>query len=523
MTSTHWFCKENPLTEYLLYYGSIDEVAAALAYNPLDGIDVSALSLVERNELLVCDKQPLAPTILSLEVAMTIHGMVRGSLRMRNPLLASGRWQVDCAIEDAQIGVNFSQLPPVPGSCLYLVKGITGLSKTVTLKRALTTLGKQVIIHPEMPEANWKGATQLLYLYVGMAHDGSRGGLIGAILAEIDRRLGTDHSLTLPRKYKTIEKQVQAVIALFHKYLLGVLVIDEIQWLNLTTSDQSSLMHLFLLSLVNSGIPTVLSGNPAGFAGLAAHTQTTSRAAERKEAFFHPCGALPGDDEWDMVARGVTDYYLLPRPAIDLDKSRLLLKTLSGGIARCALALWCNAQRSALFYGRGSIESADLQEAYDDHAFSGMRPICDGFSRRDPTLLWTWKRAEIPVSFYAEAWDRLDPSAAPAPAETKGTSGSAPNPSATAGETQAKGASAPSSTGVNAANFDPEKQARKERAKLKGQLTRQRKREAAQAALASELEPGDMRLDGLKQHALTGLNALMGSSGESPAEADLKD
>lgn len=520
MTSPHWFYKENPLTDQLNSYDSIEALAEKLAYDPLDGIDIATLPLWRRNELLVCEKQPLAPTSLSLRVAMTIHGMVFSSLRARNPLLPKALWQVDSVIEDALAGVDFSTLPPVPGACMYIVKGMTGLSKTVTLKRSLALLGKQFIIHPANPAANWRGATQLVYLYVGMSHDGSRGGLLAAILAEIDKVLGTDHSVTLPRQNRTVEKLAQATIGLLHKLYLGILVIDEMQWLNLTASDQSSLMHTFILSLVNSGIPTVLSGNPAGFIGLAAHTQLTSRAIERKEAFFHPCGAIPEDDEWERVAIGVTGYYVLTEPATEMDKCRLLLKTLGGGIARCALALWCIAQQEALFNGLNSIGPADIEAAYNDPSFDEMRPVCDGFSRKNPTYLWTWKRSEIPVELYARHWRKLEPAGNGESEDNSSQHGAPSKTNAPAQAARAPNSPAPSTGAAAQDGYDPEKAARMERAKLKRQVTRQRKREAAKLALAAQLEPGDMRGEGIKQHALTGLDALMGTppSVEIPAE-----
>lgn len=489
MKEPHWFHAENPLTRHLRNWKSIEEISEALTYDPLHGLNISSLTLMERQEILIGEKTPLSPTTTSLQAAMAIVAMHRFSLRARNPLLAEGRRRVNEGIETARSGATHTNLPPAPGACLQVIKGITGTAKSVTVKHTLTRLiGPQVIEHGEEPAALFKSATQLSWLFTGMSHDGSRGGLLTGTLLAIDKLLGTTHAQDLPKMYRSVERLSGAVIALLHSYYLGVLVIDEIQLLNLIESHHSTLMHLFLLNLINSGIPVVLIGNPYGFAWLSAFSQNLSRSVERQQIVFHPCGAVgkAEDDEWENVFIGIRNFYLLDDKVIDIDVCSDLLKRLSGGFPRLALTLWCSAQLNVLNSGGTILTAEDLEDAYKSDEFADARPLCEGFAQRDPTLLMRWRDTDIPVDFYAAQWGKSIAAEATDADIEKPPSHPRPLP---------KGGS----------KNTPQKSA----AKLQAAQTRERNKLKKRQSLIKSLSPGDMRLDGIKQHALASLDELM--------------
>jgi hypothetical protein len=499
MTDQHWFHHPNPLLEHCPTYASIESIAAALAYDPLAGLNVSSLTLLERDELLVCAKAPLQPTTLSVKAAMTIINMQRGSYRPRNPTLPSGRRQVNTTVELARQGVSFVALPPAPGAAVLIIKGITGLAKSVTVLGALRLLGPQVIVHGEVEAALWKRAVQLNYLFASMSHDGSRGGLLNAILLALDKALGTNHVIDLPKQFKSIEKQAGAIIGLLHSVYLGVLVIDEIQLANLVMSDQAEKMQLFLLNLINSGIPVVLVGNPWGFAWLALLSQDASRMAEREQIFFHPCGSTnrPEDDEWDVVFDGVRKYYVLDSPPSDEAECRCVLKRRCGGIPRLALAIWCLAQRACLLDGRPSLSPGDLEAAYLSDTFADLRDLCDGFDQHDSIKLMRWRETDVPVDYYAQLWGMPLPGAEKATKQTKAEPECG---------SKSSGSSAPTSS-------------RGTRAQFKAQQTREKKKEAMRDQLKAMLAAEDMRMQGLQHHGLASLKALMTSIGGAKPQA----
>lgn len=492
MTNPHWYNAPNPLTRHLPTFKTIDEIGEALRFNPLEGLDISSLSIIEKHELLIAEKNPLHPSQQSLKTAMTIINMQRHSLRMRNPTLPRGRRLVNDAVMKALEDGEFIKLPPAPGACLLVIKGVTGTAKSVTVKHTLRLLGDQVIRHAEEPAALWKMATQLSYLYVGMSHDGSRGGLLNAILLAIDESLGTSFAIDLPKKFKTLDRLAGAVISKLHSLYLGVLIIDEIQLLNLVHSEHAEKMHLFLLNLANSGIPLVLIGNPFGFSWLPAYTQNLTRSLERQQAFFHPHGAVgedDDDDEWDVVYEGIRAYYLLDDPPSDEEECSTILKKRSGGIPRLGLSLWSMAQLNVLLDGGTQVTPEDIEHVYLDEGFDDIRPLVDGFANRDPLVLMQWSNTDIPVQYYSRIWQK-------------------PVPESNEEDTAAvEAGSAP----VVDKSGAPSKSRREKSAaaKLKAQETRERNKQLQRDALKDRLPPEDMRIEGCKMHALASLAELM--------------
>ncbi len=499
MSNPHWYYAPNPLTRYLPTFETIEEISEALRFNPLEGLDIRSLTIIQRHELLIAEKTPLHPSQQSLKTAMTIINMHRHSLRMRNPTVPQGRRLVNDALTKGLAGGDFIKQAPAPGACLLVIKGITGTSKSVTVKHTLRLLGEQVIRHSEEPAALWKTATQLSYLFVGMSHDGSRGGLLNAILLGIDESLGTSHATDLPKKYKTLDRLAGAVISKLHSLYLGVLIIDEIQLLNLVHSEHAEKVHLFLLNLANSGIPLVLIGNPLGFTWLPTYTQNLTRSLERPQAFFHPHGAVgEDDDDWDTVYQGIRAYYLLDDPPTDEAGCSALLKRRSGGIPRIGLTLWSTAQLNVLLDGGTQVTPEDIEHVYRDEGFDDIRPLCDGFANRDPLLLLQWSKTDIPVEYYARIWRKSIPKPDIEDA-----------PPVDAGFT------------TRASEGTPPPRARKQKsaaAKLKAQDTRERNKQAERDVLRDTLPAEDMRMEGSKMHAMASLAELMKGIEGSPSK-----
>lgn len=485
----HWFSQDNPLLRHLPIYDNVGDVCAAITYNPLAGLDVGGLSQMQRLALLYGDKEPLCPTSTSLRLAITLISMVRVSLSKRNPRLAPNRRALNQMLRMSEKGEPVHTGPARPGAALLVVEGITGTSKSVSAKLALQAVGPQRISHGEEPDC-WAAATQLVWLFVGMSHDGSRGGLLTAILIAIDEQLGTEHATELPRRFRAVHALSGAVIALLHRLYVGALVIDEIQLRNMVSTFHAEEMQLFLLNLTNSGIPLILIGNPTGFSWLPVFSQNLTRAVERPQIYFHPCGAHdPEDDEeWLKLFQGVRSYYVLDNPPSNLAHCSSVLKRCSGGIGRLALALWCNAQAAALLEGRTSICAADIEAAYRDDAFCEVRPIADGFAQRDPVLLWPWRETDIPVDYYARVWKRPVPSEAELDVAPE----------------------------TNMQDKKPAKTAKakkslqqKDAARFKASVTRQQNNNRRRRSLRETLPPEDMRTDGLKKHAIASLDQLM--------------
>lgn len=488
---TSWFTAPNPLLQALPKVDSLEDMYEALMFNPLAGIEIKCLSFADRDALLTGEKVPLEPTMQCVRAAMTWWGMLSTGLRARNPLLTENRinyWATLHATERECL------TPPRPtkGMSINVCKGPPGTGKTVTQMRFCAFIPKQAVDLGRNEAAGWNSLRQLVYLCADIAHDGSRGGFLQGLLQQMDLALGTQYSLELPRRHRTVDKLALATIRSLVAHYCGILFIDEAQLRNLVQSGQADLMQMFLLLLMNSGIPLVLTGNERAFDWVT-YSQDLSRLNLTTQSLFLPVGALnssDSDDEWEAVALGVIGYYVLNGPAIEPETCKTLLRKLSGGIPRLALSLWCAAQRICLYDSRQSVTPNDLLMAYEATDFSSLRPLAEGFHFQKPELLAMYP--DIDADFYRARWG-----APAADAQEAATSDSRP--------TICPGPASPSSARKRVS----------EQSKFESEQTKKRNRGKKAKEKLDSLSPDDIRRQGLISHHLTGLAAAKAASERS--------
>lgn len=482
-----WFSMDNPLMLGLPQYRELSDFVDALAFNPLADIDMTRLSLVVRDAFLTGEKEPLEPTMQSVRAAMTWYGMLTTRLRVANPLIPAAKLQYWTALKAANAGQKALLPTPTSGMSINITKGPTGTGKSITQKRFCASL-PQVIDHGRNEAANWNSCRQLVYLVVNVSHDGTRGGLLSAILQEIDVALGTSYSIDLPKRHRTVERLAVATIGRLIAHYCGIIFIDEAQLRNLVETGQAELMQMFLLLLMNSGIPLVLSGNERAFDWVN-YSQDISRLHLTPPEIFSPIGALNDpfmEDEWAAIATGVMSYYVLLHPITGPEDCSAVLRRCSGGIARLALTIWCFAQRNCLLNGRETLGPKDIEAAYQSREFADLRPLAEGFYERKPGLLLRYP--DIDVDFYCKHWDL--PSASSSEKEDE--------PVRAESERQLKPVKKPGQRGSGKAKFQSEQ-------------TRKRKREAKRQEMKESLDPQDIRRRGLTDHHLAGLAAAKAS------------
>lgn len=401
-----WFYAYNPLLEQIPVFNNYEDVVDAIAFNPLEGIDVNTMSFVDKVGLLAGEKTPLEPTMKSVRAAITWHGMLVNGLRARNPTLANNRAYYYQVLECANEGKTRLPVAPTSGMAINIMKGPTGTGKTVTHKRFCACL-PQVIDHGKVEAAGWQNMRQLVYLNVDLSHDGSRGGFLISILSEMDKHLETNYADNLPKQFRTVETLAVGTIGRLVAHYTGIIFVDEAQLRNIVDSAQAEQMQMFLLKLMNSGIPLVFSGNECAF-NWVDYSQDKSRFGLTQESLFSPIGAMnerEADDEWDALFDGVSSYYLLKNPITNPEECSFTLRICSGGIARLALTLWCYAQTNALYDGSKTIGPADILAAYESACFDEMRPLADGFHYKNSELLALYP--DVNDEFYKAIWEQL--------------------------------------------------------------------------------------------------------------------
>lgn len=479
-----WYSMHNPLLVGLPHFTEVSDVLEKLAFDPLAGIDLESLGVVDRVSILVGEKVPLEPTMQSVRAAMTWWGMLEMGLRARNPVMPEAKRLYWAQINAAS---RAAPLPPAPtrGMSIHVAKGPTGTGKTVTAQR-FCSLIPQVFFRGKDEAAGWNEMQQIVYLELNMSHDGTRSGFLTRILLQIDGLIGTSYSIDLPKRHRTVDKLVVATVGRLIAHFTGILFVDEGQLRNLIKSGQAELMQMFLMELMNSGIPLVMIGNERAFDWVT-YSQDLSRLHLTPTEIFSPIGAtnLPdADDEWNSVAAGVMGYFVLRDEIVDPEGCSKMLRCCSGGIARLALMLWCFAQRDKLLSGIESIGPEDIKKVYESTDFAELRPLADGFNYRKPELLMTYP--DVDADFYASHWNIKR-------AESKPTEGAT------------QGGRKTTDSGDTSKNTS--RKHKTEKAKFASEQTRKKNQQLKREGLSNSLSPNDLRKQGLANIQLAGLAA----------------
>lgn len=499
-----WIQQPNPLTDGLPRFPDLDSVAQVLAFDPLAGVDVKSLDLATRIGLLNGEKSPLQPTSVSVQCGLAWQGMMLTGLARRNPLNSAARrayWQTL-----TEIGLAVAQPTKLPskGMAIHITRGPTGTGKSVTADR-FCDLYPQVIERGGCEAAGFKHLQQLIYLQVDMSADGSRGGFVAGTLLQMDRALGTNYATSLRKQFRTVEQLTVALIARLIAHHTGILFVDEGQLRNLVHCGHADLIQLFLLQLMNSGIPIVFLGNERAFDWVE-YSQDLTRLKMIPGARFSPPGSLiPGDPDTPSaqqakmladadaltLADGIMSYYLLREPPQQREKCIQVLLQHSGSIARLGLTLWTTAQLQAILtHGREHVVPEDIQAAYDSAEFDDLRPLADGFTYRKPELFTPYP--DVASAFYRKTWGF--------PTDE----GAASQESATAPAQQATRAPTKKKSGNKSG-----------KSKFAAEKTREANAAKERERLDKTLKNDDMRKDGLIAHGLESLAQLRENSAKT--------
>lgn len=477
---------DNPFLEPLEPYLSDDGLERRLSNWPLTGVDVKNLSMQERHDLLDrLQDQMFEPTLSAIDTTTRLYRMIRRGYTARNPASILYRQKTMSLARWA--GNELNQLPWLPSYAKGIrISGITGLGKTYEVLRALTRIPPR-IVHGKSHSADWNHMVQAPWLYVAMSHDGSLGGLLLQILTALDTAIGTNYARDRGITGLSNEKLAVHVGIILTNHGVGVLVIDELQGRNFAGGARGGLAATFFLRLLNFGIPLVLMGNPFGMDALDAFSQDMRRVGSGGSIEMHPLESYE-DDFTDTLAPALWRYNVMPEPSPIHDEDGAILFKYCGGIRDYAARIRACSQRLALDEESPFVTEVHMEQAFNGPDFSTKeRDLIAGFRDKNPILLQQFD--DIPWRRYALRWGRH---AAPT------------DESATASPEPAQPAAAP------AKPRKPASQKAKEAAL--SNRTRKANRKAENAAERANLDPEDMRKQGLQNHLISGLEQLQSSS-----------
>ncbi|MGP0580070.1 ATP-binding protein [Paenibacillus peoriae] len=179
---------------------------------------------------------------------------------------------------------------PAPTSSGLAIIGISGAGKTTGINRILS-LYPQIIIHPEYEEK------QLVWIKIDCPVTGTVKQLCLGIIKEVGEIFG-DMNYELYSGYKT-DQLIPVLASMAMRYHLGVLVIDEIQYLSEAKTGGVTLMLNFFNSLINMiGVPVILIGTPKAKSLFSQEFRNTKRVTNQ------------GSIYWDRLKKEGSDWRL---------------------------------------------------------------------------------------------------------------------------------------------------------------------------------------------------------------------
>jgi hypothetical protein len=484
--------QDNPFLETLGPVIEYMKMATHLAYSPLRWRAVQEIPLAQREDLLSTIKQHVVPTRMAQNVAAALQSLLREHYIQRNPLDAEVRKQVAQLAACREMPI--ATLPWFPSIASgAIVQGITGTGKTTIVNRYLSLLPQQVRVFSNGEIPGYQVLTQIVWMKVDMSADGSRGGFLLSILAEVDRLSGSGYYAQYSRARLSIEKLMVRVGIVLSTHFCGMLLVEEIQRENFSESKYIKELATFFLRLLNFGIPVVLIGNPLGFEELKHHSQVMRRLTTGGSFHLHPCASVD-DFDWKILVQKLWEFDVMPEPLPLTEAIKEKLFSLRGGIPDFLARLIVESQRNALRGGKGAINVNDIDKVFHSPTMQANHDLILGFANQDINRLSGC--TDIPVTYYERLWK----------SEKSGHASSAD-------AAQARTVSTPVETKSSeeiqhAADSEVKSIVKTKEARYKGETTRAANREEKVKKLNASLPSEDMRQKGGKDALLKGLAAL---------------
>lgn len=306
-----------------------------------------------------------------LGLAQMIDVMLRQGYIDRNPRDV-GTWQ------NIYEGGGIRARATVPSLAAY-VAGISGTGKSQAVERTLM-LYRQTILHEKFPRMA-SPFKQLVWLKVDVPQSGSAKDLADVLMSATDEALGTESFKDYLKSRKTAGEKLRYWVEKARAHFLGLLVLDEIsnlfkiasidkrrkatkrkEPLLLSVADDETLK--FILNFNNtSRIPLVAIGTPDGMAAFSKRLGTAERLSTGGfHRFQHSANA---DDPFFMnqMFPKLCEYQWFAKRMEASNELRKLLHSLSAGVPRIYINLWCLAHVCAFARMGDSLSQADLIRA----------------------------------------------------------------------------------------------------------------------------------------------------------------
>lgn len=397
---------DNPLIEALPQLLTDDEFSRATRFFPPHRAELREHSNHARLMYVRRVLQFFAPMEKHVLLNQRFASIIRDGYVARNPIHDLGWSRLHDTLDDLAAKLKYGVAPHEPPSALgFAIVGIGGIGKTVGVNAILRTYPK-VLVHGAYTDSLGREhllmRTQIVFLKLDCPSDGTLKSLCLNFFQAVDRLTGSTryyHDYGFKgSKQRTATEMLpdMARVAMLHS--IGLLVIDEIQFLSKQKSGGSELMLHWFTELVNKiKLPVILIGTPRAEEILNAAFWQMRRNAGQGEGDWRRM--LQGA-EWDRFLRSLWRYQYVRHPSKLLDivdgkgqPSRQVPDDLSDmlyqesqGIADFAVKMFMIAQERAINSGLECL-TPEVIEVVAKDAFGKARQIIQAIKDNDAAAL----------------------------------------------------------------------------------------------------------------------------------------
>jgi hypothetical protein len=288
----------------------------------------------------------------------------------------------------------------------FIVCGMSGIGKSTGLSCVLS-LYPQVIMHSNYQGQNLTRA-QIAYVIVECPKDGSTKGLCQEFFKTLDYIMcgETSYAQDFGKDERTTIAMTNSMAGLAKTHLLGLLVIDEIQYLNVAKSGGAEELLNFFVRLVNTiGIPVVLIGTYDAAPLFRSTFRQARRGSGQGDLIWDP---LPYStdlkSDWRLYAESLWEFQYVRTNSLLTDELSKALHEVSYGVVDLANRIYFAAQVRAIETKEEVITEGMLRSVYRDD-FRLLSHIIETMKSGTPEMKSRIKDIERPSIIYCQTSD----------------------------------------------------------------------------------------------------------------------
>ena len=344
----------------------------------------------ERRTRLCRCEAVFVPFTHHLSLHQRINRLLRVGYEHRNPVHDLNQVRFDGRVDQLRATLKYGLAPYQSGSVQgFALTGVSGLGKSTSVRSVLRLLPQ--VIHHDSYQDNPLQINQLVWLMLDCPEDGSLKSLCKAIFAEIDQIFDQTYLQQYGKDSFSVSQMLPHLARVAALANLGVLVIDETQYLSAKRSQGAEIMLGFFTRLANIiGVPVVLVGTPEAEQILSAALHQVRRNSGQGEMRLRNLDR----SDWNRYVKALWEYQFLRNAQPLTEPLSDTLYRLSRGVVGFATKMFIVAQERSINQRLETITKEVLESVAATDFTNAVEKLRELYSERDPQFKSALKSEE---------------------------------------------------------------------------------------------------------------------------------